>query len=243
MEVYTLPHEPLFCIDGEEVHSTHELPHERFFCIGGEVVRRGNVDPLASATVPRPAHRRGPRRLSRSRRLSLEARGKLARHLHGRRAQPLRVLLVVGRAPCLRRRVPHGERGRLERRVRVVPRAQEGDKGRTQLFRRERHASVLLEHGLDQLGPLRRAQWLRSVGAGHEDVRLLRGARALTLQHDSAPLVLRSCAAAPQREVRRWRGVALVCEMEQTKGFFVRYLLVRGRNTSCILSNRHFNHA
>eukprot|EP00964_Phaeocystis_antarctica_P008893 scaffold4821_cov63-Phaeocystis_antarctica.AAC.1 len=109
----------------------------------------------------------------------LEARGVRPRHLHVRSAQPLRALLVVGGPSSrLRRRVPRGKRGRLERRVRVVPRAQEGDERRAQLLGRERHAGVLLEHGLDQLGPLRRPQRLRGVGAGHEDVRLLLGARA-----------------------------------------------------------------
>ena len=63
------------------------------------------------------ARRRSPARPS------LEAGGEVGRHLHGRGAQPLRALLVVGRPARLRRRVPHGERGRLERRVRVVPRA------------------------------------------------------------------------------------------------------------------------
>ena len=43
MDIYQLPHEPVFCIGGEEAVGwrgggviSEQLPHEPFFCIGGE---------------------------------------------------------------------------------------------------------------------------------------------------------------------------------------------------------------
>ena len=114
-------------------------------------------------------------------RTSLKARGERARHLHGRGPRALGALLVVRRRALLRRRVAHRVRhGLLERLVRVGVAQQEGDEGAAQVLGREGHARLALEHGLDGLGPARRAERLGVVDGGaaaaaaaeHEDVRL-----------------------------------------------------------------------
>ena len=53
--------------------------------------------------------------------------------------------------------MPHGRRhGLLEGLVRVGVAEQEGDERTAEIFGREGHARLPLEHGLDDLGPARR---------------------------------------------------------------------------------------
>ena len=122
------------------------------------------------ATPPRPRHATPPRPSCEAPhvRASLEARGVRARHLHGRGPRALCALLVVCRRALQRRRVPHGRRhGFFEGLVRVGVAEQEGDERAAEIFGREGHARLPLEHGLDDLGPARRAERLGVVdGAG-----------------------------------------------------------------------------